>query len=189
MRDGIRSVVGNARSSGYARNADDWYQEPRIAIDMLLDVEAYDGVVWDPACGGGNIPDACKARRIPFLGSDIVFRGWPDTLVEDFLTTDRRQDNIITNPPYNLAEQFVVHALKRAHHKVAVIVRTAFLEGQGRHARLFSKTPPARIWQFAPRISMPPGGKDIPAKGGSIAYCWVIWDKDHDGPCSFGWLA
>lgn len=76
---------GNARSSGYDRQADEWYQEPRRAVDALLKVEEFEGVIYDPACGGGNIPEACRARRLPFVGSDIPNRGWPHTILGDFL--------------------------------------------------------------------------------------------------------
>ena len=187
-------MTGNNRNSGYDRATDDWYREPRRAIDALLDVETFNGVIWDPSCGGGNIPDACKARRLPFLGSDIRNRGWPETIVMDFLDPFWRigqpmpANHIVCNPPYNVAEQFVLRGLERVRGKVAVIVRTAFLEGSGRYARLFKPHPPARIWQFSSRISMPPGGVDVPATNGSVAYCWVVWDREHQGSPVFGWL-
>lgn len=188
-------MTGNDRNSGYARATNDWYVEPRRAIDALLDVEAFDGVVWDPACGGGNIPDACRGRHIPFIGSDIEDRGWPHTIIKDFLHPFPEArihvpaDHIITNPPYGVAEKFVHRALENVRGKVAVIVRTAFLEGQGRYARLYKPHPPARIWQFSWRVSMPPGGVDVPASNGSVSYCWIVWDREHVGAPVFGWLS
>lgn len=181
-------LKGNARSSGYERNANDWYVEPRVAIDMLLDKETFIGDIWDPACGGGNIPEACKARDYWAFGTDIVDRGYGRQL--DFLCEHTTVcSNVVSNPPYNVAEQFVKRGLDVTTRKVAVLVRTAFLEGQGRYSRLFKPSPPARVWQFVPRISMPPGGSDVPAKGGSVAFCWVVWDKGHKGPPEFGWLS
>lgn len=181
---------GNARGSGYDRQANDFYQEPIQAIDMFLERETFFGEIWDPACGGGNIPRRCIERGYRAIGSDIVDRGYSIMEPTDFLKSAYAADNIITNPPYKLAEAFVLHGLTLATRKVAVIVRTAFAEGVGRHQRLYSQFPPRRIWQFSPRISMPPGGQDIPATGGSVAYCWMVWDKlDKTGSTEFGWLA
>jgi hypothetical protein len=185
-------VTGNDRNSGYDRADYDWYVEPRRAIDALLDVETFDGIVWDPSCGGGNIPEACRARGIPFVGSDIVDRGWPTTILMDFLSADHLfrpcADHVVCNPPYGIAEKFALHALECVRGKVAMIVLSSFLEGQNRYRRLFRPHPPARIWQFSSRVSMPPGGVDVPAKNGSKAYSWVVWDREWVGPPVFGWL-
>lgn len=180
---------GSSRNSGYDRATNDWYIEPSRAIDELLDVESFDGPIWDPACGSGNIPIACKRRGYETFASDIVDRGYPDAEQVDFLSIQtERSWNVISNPPYNLAEEFVIHALNLGAPKVAMLVRLAFLEGRGRHERLFKLHPPARIWQFISRISMPPGGVVVEAKGGSVAFCWIVWECEHVGAPRFGWL-
>ncbi len=71
--------------------------------------------------------------------------------------------------------------------KVAIIQRLAFLEGQKRGG-LFRSRPPARVWVFSSRQSMPPGGQDIPAQNGSVAYCWLVWDPNWGGDTALGWL-
>lgn len=182
-------MKGNSRHSGYVRADNDWYAEPRHAIDALLDVETFWGMIWDPACGSGNIPDACKARELDAVGSDIISRTPDYPMTSDFLTTPPlHATSIISNPPYLLAEMFALHALSIAQNKVALLTRTMFLEGQGRHARLFKPYPFARMWQFSSRISMPPGGTDVPARNGSIAYMWLVWDPEHRGAPTVGWL-
>ena len=57
-------------------------------------------------------------------------------------------DWTITNPPFRLAEQFIERALAASRRGVAMLVRSAFLEGVGRHTRLFSRTPPSHVLQF-----------------------------------------
>lgn len=181
---------GNGRSSGYARASNDYYCEPRRAIDALLDAEPFVGKVWDPACGGGNIPDACNARGIKAVGSDIVDRA-PGFGNYDFLGrigVFRMPDNIIANPPFNLAVEFTLRALRLASRKVAILQRTTWVEGERRYQSLFLPHPPARIWQFRSRISMPPGGSGAVARGGSVAFAWYVWSRDHVGPPVFGWL-
>jgi len=79
----------------------------------------------------------------------------------------------ITNPPFRLAEQFIERALVHSAN-VAVIVRSAFLEGVGRHERLFSRMPPTDVLQFSERVVMHKG--KLSAKGSTAtAYCWLVW--------------
>lgn len=174
------------RASGYARNEADYYVEPRWAIEALLDVEHFEGVCLDPSCGGGNIPKAMINRGIDCRGSDLVDRGYGRAPV-DFFDVHERCDNIITNPPYGVVEAYVRHALDLANHKVAVLARLALLEGIKRRA-LFRSTPLARVWVSSRRMSMPPGGSDVEARGGSIAYAWFVWDHAHTGPATIAWL-
>lgn len=182
------STRGNGRGSGYAREANDFYREPPRAVDALLDAELFTGDVLDPACGRGNIVERCVFRDIEAHGSDLIDRADGLFPVIDFFDVADPVANIITNPPYGVAEQFIRHALSIAERKVAVLVRLAFLEGQRRHRDLFKPTPPARIWQFSSRISMPPGDSGAEAKGGAVAFCWIVWSRDRVGEPRFGWL-
>jgi hypothetical protein len=83
-------------------------------------------------------------------------------------------DWTITNPPFRLAEQFIARALATSRRGVAVIVRSAFLEGCGRFDRLFSVTPPTDILQFSERVVMHKG-KLSPSGSTATAYCWLVW--------------
>lgn len=80
----------------------------------------------------------------------------------------------ITNPPFRLAEQFIERALELSDHGVAMIVRAAFLEGQGRYDRLYSKTPPDYVLQFTERVVMHKG-RLAPEGSTATAYAWLIW--------------
>ena len=183
---------GNARSSGYNRQADDWYQEPRRAVDALLEVEEFDGVIYEPACGGGNIPEACHARRLPVVGSDIRNRGWPHTILGDFLVPLWHArppfNHIVTNPPFKLGVEFALRGLELTCGKVCILQRTVWLEGARRYQALFSKGHLMRVWQFRSRVSMPPGGTDVPAQGGSLSFAWFVFSRSHVGPWTGGWL-
>ncbi len=183
-------MKGNARGSGYARNADDYYCEPRVAVDALLDVEEFaDSTTWDPACGSGNIPRAFRARGYGINGTDLVDRGGCDWTM-DFLAehpADYLYSNIVTNPPFNLATEFLLRALPLTTDKVCILQRLAWLEGKARR-QVFESTPLARVWVFSSRISMPPGGSNQPAKGGSVAFAWYVWKHGHQGPPTLGWI-
>jgi hypothetical protein len=176
---------GNARGSGYQRQPFDFYHEPHWAVEALLDVEPFEGLVLDPACGSGTIPLVCRRRGITATGSDIVNRGFGDQV--DFFERREPAANIISNPPFALVERFVEHTLTLATRKVAILGRLALLEGQRRRV-LLERTPLARVWVFSRRVSMPPGGRDIPARGGSVAFAWFVWHQDHRGEPKLGWV-
>jgi hypothetical protein len=90
----------------------------------------------------------------------------------------------ISNPPFKLAEQFIERALASSSQGVAMIVRSAFLEGVGRHERLFSVNPPSHVLQFTERVVMHKG-KLAPKGSTATAYCWLVW---MGGPTRFAWL-
>lgn len=96
-------------------------------------------------------------------------------------------DWTITNPPFRLAAQFIERALDSSDVGVAVIVRSAFLEGQDRCTDLFTKHPPAFVLQLSERCGMFKGrlmrlgtkftdaeGKERSAAT-ATSYCWIVW--------------
>ena len=177
------------RASGYERNADDWYVEPPWAVDALIAAERpFVGTVLDPCCGEGNIVKRLEAAGVRAVGGDIKPR-WDRAVIHHFSGSleGYKPDSVVSNPPYNLAQDFVGCALKHTQDRVCVLLRLAFLEGQKRRA-WFEATPLARVWVSSRRISMPPGGSDVKAKGGTIAYAWFCWEKGHRGPAQIGFL-
>lgn len=186
-----------ASSSGvprkHERAAHDYYREPVWAVQALLSAERFAGRGWDPACGSGTIPTVGYQFELDVIGSDIVDRAGGRFPVRDFLDTgyDDPADIafIVTNPPFNHAELFIERALKVARQKAAFLVRLAFLEGQGRRERIFDRLPLARVWVYSRRISMPPGDLDVEAKGGAVAFAWIVFEHGWRGPPQLGWLS
>lgn len=176
--------------------ADDWFVEPSIATTFLLDREAFDGRIWDPACGQGNLVEACLARGLDAVGTDLRTRflgAQPPWFLgeRDFLQPSRSRigaRHIVTNPPYGhakLAEAFIRRALAmRSVDKVAVFVNGKFLFGSGRAKGLYAEHPPTRIYPINPRPSCPPGeflrngGK---AAGGVENFVWLVFCRGATG--------
>ena len=184
-------MTGNSRHSGYERAAHEFYVEPPRATEALLDVETFGSPILDPCCGSGTIPKVCIGRGYSALASDIVDRGYLTSEPWDFLQ-DADQfsvpvGGIICNVPFSLGVAVTLRALSMAP-KVAILQRTTWLEGEGRYQKLFRVGFLARVWQFRSRISMPPGGTDVPAKGGSVAYSWFVFESRHSGAPQLGWL-
>lgn len=169
------------------RWADDWYVEPPECVHSLFDAVTFDGTIHDPCCGGGTIPTVAQSRGYRTTGSDIRDRGYGGAGV-DFFEDHRQRDNIVSNPPYKLGEKFVHHALTVTERKVAIVMRISFLAGQRRLVTLYQAHQPEVVVILSKRPSMPPGGTDIPAKGGTADYCWLVWSRDHSGPTHVVWV-
>ena len=169
-----------------AREKDDFYATPEKCTRALLSVEAFDGAFWEPACGNGAIS---KALPGPVVSTDLIDRGF-GVAGRDFLfEQDLLAPNIVTNPPFKLADEFVLHALHLGAVKVAIFMRLAWLEGKARHAALWGPHPPARVWTFCGRQTLWRGDDPNPQdKGGAIAFAWFVWEHGHTGKPELGWL-
>lgn len=168
----------------------DWYQDSPDATEALLRVERFAGMSWDPACGVGTIPKVLAGHGLTCLRSDIVDRGCLGAAVMNFLSKEPREfgrvvDNIISNPPYGVAQAWAEHALSIAGSKVALLLPLTFLEGMKR-AQWLAASPLARVHVFSWRISMPPGellqAGAVKAQGGKKAFAWFVWEQGWEGP-------
>ena len=94
----------------------------------------------------------------------------------------------ITNPPFRLARQFIDRALQTSTCGVAIIVRSAFLEGADRYRGLFKSNRPSLALQFTERVVMHKGR--LTAKGSSAtAYSWLVWDMaETNRKTEFDWI-
>lgn len=97
-------------------------------------------------------------------------------------------DWIVTNPPFKQGEAFALRALEVAGVGVALLVRSAFLEGIGRYQRLFDRHPPTVVAQFTERVVLHKGR--LSEKGSTAtAYCWIAWKTPRDLRCTqFRWI-
>lgn len=166
----------------FERDEHDHYVEPNWVDERLFDVEPFDGEIWDPACGFGRITTAAGCARYRTHESDIADRGVGYRL--DFLTSLRACDNVISNPPYKIAQPFVAHALKLAERKVAMLLPLTWLTGNSR-ARWLQDTPLIRVWVLCPRPSMPPGAAlaaGVKASGGTTDFAWFVWEQGSRSP-------
>lgn len=169
-----------------ARNDGDYYVESESCVHSLLDMVTFNGEIHDGCCGSGIIPKVAIARGYQATGADLYNRGYGFGTC-DFLLDDTQRDNIVTNPPYNLAEKMFAHACLHARHKVAFLLRISFLAGPRRRDKLFSIHRPSEVVVLSKQPSMSPGGTDVPAKNGTADYIWLIHSKSYFGPTILTW--
>lgn len=164
----------------------DFFPTPAWATHALIDNERFDGEIWESACGNGAMSDVLKTTGQHVISSDLYDRGYGEGGV-DFLISNRRVANIVTNPPYNSAEGFVQAGLHKAERKFALLLRLAFLEGANRQRTIFTSNAPSRVWVFSERITFYPAGA-VQKGTGTTAYAWFVWDKDAPGLTELKWL-
>lgn len=88
----------------------DFYPTPETATIKLLEREKFKGYVWEPACGNGAMSVVLERYGYHVISSDLIYRGYGEGGV-DFLRSSFKTENIITNPPFKLANKFIHHAL------------------------------------------------------------------------------
>lgn len=164
----------------------DFFPTPSWATEALIDNEGFQGDIWECACGNGAMSKVLETTGATIIDSDLYDRGYGEAGI-NFLTTTRRANNIVTNPPYNAAEGFVRAGLDHAEHKFALLLRLAFLEGANRQRTIFSSAAPARVWVFSERITFYPEGA-VQKGTGTTAYAWFVWDKNAAGSTELKWL-
>jgi hypothetical protein len=175
----------------WARHPDDWYVEAEWCSRRLFDVEPFEGDIIDPACGFGRIVAAGVEAGHAITGSDVVRRSPHCTSVVDFLSSPfPRVSNVVANPPFRLADEFVEMALARATRKVAMLLPANWDHSEKR-GRWIEATPLYRVYMLTPRPSMPPGpvieAGEAPG-GGTKDFSWFVWLKGFDGAATRHWL-
>lgn len=146
--------------------------------------------VLEPACGQGHISRVLAEYFQSVESADIFDYGFGK--IKDFLSVhpfikDQRFDWIITNPPFNRAEEFAQRAHILSLSGFALIARTSFLESVGRYHSLFKINPPSDILQFTERVPMHKGR--LLEKGSTAtSYCWLVWRKGATSGTQFHWI-
>ncbi len=156
------------------------------AIDPETGLFGVDAI--DPACGEGHMVAVLREYMPAVTASDIFPYGFGG--VADFTHPDEvyaPRGWVITNPPFKLAVDFVQRALQIARRGVAMLVRTAFLEGEERHALLFGPNPPALVAQYIERVPMHKGRWSVNGTT-ATSYCWLVWAAGGSREPRFTWI-
>lgn len=189
----IYATHGASNHSDSERAELDYYATDPEAVKKLLKVEKFNHYIWEPACGGCHISKVLIDEGFDVISTDIVDRGSEhQSGIADFLKSKSItiiSRDIITNPPYKYAAEFVEHSLDISSDsvKVAMFLKLTFLEGSKRK-KLFDKYPPKKIYVFRNRIDCWKNGEkpDKPTK--AVCYAWFVWEKGFRGLPQVSWI-
>lgn len=183
-------IAGGNPTRGRVEN--DYYATHQDSTKALLEVEDILYPALEPACGEGHISKLLNPNKTDSF--DLVDRGYgiPDT---DFLTTDLlgEYNTVITNPPFNLFQEFAEKALKVSKKKVIMFGKLQALEGIKR-ATFMQNSPLKIVYVFKKRQQPLRNGSDIDELTGkkmassTMAFAWFVWEIGYEGEPIIKWI-
>jgi len=186
------NLVGMSTTRDRVEN--DFYATPKEAVEQLI--KAYPDIknnnsFWECACGQGHISEVLKEFSEDVFSSDLVNRGYGEK--EDFLKSNFSDtDCIITNPPFKLAKEFILHGLKLAKREVIMFAKLQLLEGLDRYDNLFTDNPPKYVYVFVRRVNPLRNGSVVDESGkkwaSTMCFAWFVWEVGYKGETIVRWI-
>lgn len=181
----------SSTNRGYDRHKFDYYVTPIDKIvEFLNEVIKYepnmfnDGIVLDPCAGGDenhlmSYPEALKQIGVHNVKTIDIRKDSLAEIKADYLTCELnyKPKTIITNPPFNIAEDIIKKALSDVVENgfVVMLQRLNFLGGQKRKINFWNEIGlPKYIFVHHRRMSFTDDGKTD-----SIEYAHYVWKKGH----------
>lgn len=188
----IFKTLGATNHTDKERQKEDYYATDPVAAELLLQEETFFKDIWEPACGEKHLSKVFERHGYNVRSSDIIDRCGNE--MYDFLGMDNLEwdGDIITNPPYKYAVDFIYKALSIIPdgRKVAMFLKVTFLEGKERK-NLFLTFPPKVIYVSSSRILCAKNGDFQKMKdggGSAVAYAWYVWEKGYKGDTIIKWI-
>lgn len=159
IKDSVKIIggLGNRRER-------DFYPTPPDVTQALIDYLKIprDKLIWECACGDGDMVEVFQQNGYKCIGTDIK-DGY------DFLTHSVDCDWIITNPPFNLSEQFIKRAID-LKKPFAFLLKSQYWHSK-RRMKLFEICPPYAVLPLTWR-------PDFTGQGNSLMdMVWVVWKR------------
>lgn len=192
------STLGARNFAIEERETNDYYATNPESLEIFLNRLEKDNIklnknIWECACGEGHLSKVLDRGGYNVLSTDKVDRGYGT--IQDFLEYNGKfNGDILTNPPYKFAKEFVEHSIECINegNYVIMFLKLQFLEGKKRK-EMFNKYPPKYVYVFSERQRCAMNGdfnKYINNGGthGAVAYCWYLWEKGFNGEPIIRWL-
>ena len=171
------------------REVNDFYPTPEIAtLELLNNIKIF-GNVWEPACGEGHLSKCLEQWGFKVKSSDLIDRGYGEQ--EDFLLHYNQENcDIITNPPYKLAEEFIKHSMEilQTGNKAIFFLKVQFLEGQSRLKNIFKKYPPRYVYVHSERQQCSKNADFENLNSNTLCYIWIIFEVGFCGETILRWI-
>jgi hypothetical protein len=173
----------STKKENESRKDHDFYSTPEETTRVLLDylkpiLNPNLDVIMEPACGEGMMAEVIRRREFKVDATDLYEYEYGHGKWErDFLEMDGVSASwIITNPPFNLAEEFITHAnilQEKNDHGIgfAMLLKSNYWHAKTRLS-LFQTITPAVILPLTwrPRFNSE-------QKAPILDMAWNIWTK------------
>lgn len=186
----IFATLGASNHIEEEREKHDYYATDPKALELLLELEQFNHNIWENACGEGHLSEVLIREGYNVKSTDLIDRGYGVGGV-DFLKGDFEIFNgdIITNPPYKYAKQFIEKSLSLIPkgNRVAMFLKLTFMESKGRK-QMFIDNPPKVIYVSSSRLLCAKNGDFTKKESSAVAYAWYIWEKGYKGDTVIKWF-
>lgn len=188
-------TLGASNHTEKEREKNDFYATDPHALEIFLKKIKTDGIklhknIWECACGQGHLSKVLEDKGFNVWSTDLIDRGYGTNCI-DFLKSveDEWCGDILTNPPYKKAKEFVEKALQITKNGCYTIMflKIQFLEGQARR-ELFKKYPPRYVYVNSTRQLCAMNAEFEKYKATAICYCWFLWEKGFKGETTIRWI-
>ena len=197
-------TLGASNHTDHERQNEDFYATDPKALELFAPKFSVHQKVWECACGSGELSKWLESRGHDVLSTDLVDRGY-GTYGIDFLKMEKDNEvlnkwangetfDILTNPPYKYAADFILHALDLIpdYGRVIMFLKTTFLEGKQRKKVIYDINPPRYVYQYSERILCAKNGDFdyMRSHGGSaVSYAMYVWYKhNNDNKTEVRWI-
>ena len=168
-------------TSGYERVEHDLYETPAWCTEVLLRHVVFQRKILEPAAGRGAIAKVLSKNNYEPICQDLMVRDYVPCEKFNFFKREYvpKSFDIITNPPYDVAEKFVRHALEITvmGQKVAMLLRNEWDCAYTR-SDLFNHN------CFRMKIVLTRRPRWVADSTGAPRhnYAWYIWDHNWFAP-------
>lgn len=181
-------TLGSTSITKADREENDFYATEPKAVELLLAEETFANNILEPCCGKKHITNVLEQAGYTVKSSDLIDRGVGADVQDFFKITDWNGD-IISNPSYKNALDFVKHSLDivKDGSKVAMFLKILFLEGKTRK-EFFLENPPKVIYVASGRLNCAKNGDFDKYTTGAVCYAWFVWEKGYKGEPVIRWI-
>lgn len=167
-------TIANGGNQGNRRELDYYPTQPDVTKALLDFLKLDYSNIWEPACGEGHMSEVIKSYGHSVISTDLRHTGYGIGGV-DFLTCNRLScDAIITNPPFNISEQFIIKSLQTSPI-VAMLLKSQYWHAKKRY-KLFLEYPPAWVLPLTWRPDFLFDQRENGVKGAPTMEClWTVW--------------
>lgn len=174
----IYTCNGASNHSEWERQEDDYYATDPKTILPLLENYNFNQNIWEPSCWEWHLSKELENNWFKVISSDLVDR-WYWTWWVDFLNCSKTFNwDIITNPPYKYAQEFVEKSIELIKDgcNVAMFLKLTFLEWQKRKV-MFKRWWLRKVLVFSQRQMCAKNWDFYKYKSNAVAYARFIWKK------------
>lgn len=176
----------SCNNQGKKRKKSDFYETPYSMTSRFLDITPeFDKSkpILEPAQGDGAIIKVLRRKGFSSVkGYDIEV---------DFLSQDEMVSQIITNPPFSLSQEFILHAKSVTVDRFAFLLPLSYLHGKKRYDEIYTdmEFPLKSVSVFT---RYPLLGDKLRDDGryntGMMVYAWFLWERGYVGDPIIRWI-